>query len=686
MRSAAGETVDPALTAADFAAIGMTGVTEHNLATIIAEIAATSDDGSDVDTVSELSAVIAQAVADATAASLAVISAYDGTNTLPTVDDYFNAGTTGMNDTRLAPVNSIMEQVASSDSDTAAEIQAVIDAYSLILTAADSSPASGPVLALTAGGYATLALGTLDTSAEVGLMNSVLAGRSQAQVDTYAELAAIADVVSRMVEVAGGLIPSPAVTLDDLALIGITGLDETNLAQFLSAIADTADTGSDIDSLAEMQAIADHVVADQADAIALVAAYDGTNTAPSAATFTAIGIVGVDASNLTAINAYLATILPAGSDSVAEIQAIVDVYLKIYACADGIDNDNCAMTMDEFWVMGWTDIDTPEEVQALNDELDLLDWQVELAPVPTTGEIAAAVAARFAARRDATPRNGSVPDQLPTPSATPTPTPSPSQATPPAAPEPAPVTPTRPRPTKHPVVVNVSDNQQDEPVYPDAPVVGEQIPELTSGAVEAYVDGTSTAPVSVDRPSDGELTVVLSNGVHVSLRVPAGAASTTSTGANTSLRVTRGAVIRVNGGGFKPNSVVDIWIYSTPTHLGTVTTDGDGNFSAKFLVPKSVKIGEHTLKLDGIAVDGSQTTVATALTVVQEALGASPTASATPSAEPATPPRADAAQPSATGTSATPAVVLGIALLVLIALAFTLVALRRRRSAKEAAE
>jgi LPXTG-motif cell wall-anchored protein len=80
-------------------------------------------------------------------------------------------------------------------------------------------------------------------------------------------------------------------------------------------------------------------------------------------------------------------------------------------------------------------------------------------------------------------------------------------------------------------------------------------------------------------------------------------------------RVAVGEQITVVGTGFLPYSTATIVIYSTPTVLGTVTTDGNGNFSRAVTVPRGLAAGQHNLVASGVAPDGSQRFMKMAVTV-----------------------------------------------------------------------
>lgn len=63
----------------------------------------------------------------------------------------------------------------------------------------------------------------------------------------------------------------------------------------------------------------------------------------------------------------------------------------------------------------------------------------------------------------------------------------------------------------------------------------------------------------------------------------------------------------VEGDGFAPGSLVDVWMFSTPRYVGTVTVGPNGGFSAKFsLQSLAVPPGNHTLQASGVTVNGEQ--------------------------------------------------------------------------------
>jgi len=142
------------------------------------------------------------------------------------------------------------------------------------------------------------------------------------------------------------------------------------------------------------------------------------------------------------------------------------------------------------------------------------------------------------------------------------------------------------------------------------------------------------------------------------------------------LLVVQGTSVGTKGSGYRPDSLIDLTIFSTPTRLGTVTVEADGSFEANFPIPAGIEPGDHTIKIDGTSANGELTTVSVGLRVLPKSQEAS----------------VDTVKPSPTATNtagvsdgsslinSTTGVVLG-AILLLLLLGFFLIAARRRRSA-----
>ena len=93
-----------------------------------------------------------------------------------------------------------------------------------------------------------------------------------------------------------------------------------------------------------------------------------------------------------------------------------------------------------------------------------------------------------------------------------------------------------------------------------------------------------------------------------------------SDGLGTAVRAVRGRYVEVRGNGFAPNSQVDVWIYSDPTLLGTVMTDGIGEFVKTFDIPTEIELGDHTLTLNGLDTNGAALTATVGIVVIDDPL------------------------------------------------------------------
>ena len=64
-------------------------------------------------------------------------------------------------------------------------------------------------------------------------------------------------------------------------------------------------------------------------------------------------------------------------------------------------------------------------------------------------------------------------------------------------------------------------------------------------------------------------------------------------------------VAEVSGDGFLPGTRADVWLFSTPTLLGSVTIGPDGTFTGAVGIDgERIAVGEHTLQLQGVGRDG----------------------------------------------------------------------------------
>nr|WP_240619385.1 fibronectin type III domain-containing protein [Blastococcus sp. TF02-8] len=136
--------------------------------------------------------------------------------------------------------------------------------------------------------------------------------------------------------------------------------------------------------------------------------------------------------------------------------------------------------------------------------------------------------------------------------------------------------------------------------------------------------------------------------------------------------VSPGQALTVLGTGFAAHSTATIAIYSTPVVLGTVVTDGNGNFAKPVVVPPELAAGTHTLVAYGVDPAGATHSMRMLVTV-SKASGTGPAGSATAA-------RGRGSSLASTGADVAAPLTGGIALTAL-GLGLLLVAQRRRAAA-----
>ena len=263
------------------------------------------------------------------------INAYaaDGSAAAPSVIDYGTVGVSGVTATNVAAINSAVDGLSAAEVDSLAKLQIVVDAYNKILSeangsTADASPGNNP----TAAQYAAIGanIGEAATKPEnLTLLDDVLANKSAVDVDTIAEVNALALAVNAvMTSAAGGV----AVTLAQLALLGVTNVTTENLANVQAAIAATPDSGTSVNTLASLQAIVS-----TAASLTTLGNYaaNGASTAPALTDYTQIAVTGVSATNLVSVNSAVDALAAADVATKAQVQNVVDAYTKILAEANG---------------------------------------------------------------------------------------------------------------------------------------------------------------------------------------------------------------------------------------------------------------------------------------------------------------------------------------------------------------
>lgn len=91
------------------------------------------------------------------------------------------------------------------------------------------------------------------------------------------------------------------------------------------------------------------------------------------------------------------------------------------------------------------------------------------------------------------------------------------------------------------------------------------------------------------------------------------------------MRVVGSDSVAVDGFGFKPNSDVEVWMFSTPRLLATIETDSSGRIADNIVLPGVLEVGDHRFVLNGQTQSGDDATVGLGLIVGYEGEGLSTT-------------------------------------------------------------
>eukprot|EP01034_Spumella_vulgaris_P036940 gene36940-45571_t len=199
----------------------------------------------------------------ASAAALKTLQAAAQANNASTsttsLETYSAAGITGVTQDNLAAINNALNTAAVSGThvDTAAKVQAIVDAYNAILGEANgATPDTTPVGNPTASQYQAIGanIGLAATNAKnLALLNDIVGAKEKSSVDTVAEINELARIANAIQLVATGGKPNPTLTAADFDKAGITGVTDANLAAVVASLMSKADNGTQSDSLKELQ-------------------------------------------------------------------------------------------------------------------------------------------------------------------------------------------------------------------------------------------------------------------------------------------------------------------------------------------------------------------------------------------------------------------------------------------------
>ena len=150
---------------------------------------------------------------------------------------------------------------------------------------------------------------------------------------------------------------------------------------------------------------------------------------------------------------------------------------------------------------------------------------------------------------------------------------------------------------------------------------------VVTTTLPAIVTTTTLGPPVVDKVAAGQ-TAVQVDGVKTDatvtrennqMVVTAGSLSATLSGldkggktspldSDGNIHLAAGDVIKISVGGFKTGSLVEVWLFSTPTKLGSAVVGADGAINGLFTIPAGIKSGSHRVVISAKLPNGKPTT------------------------------------------------------------------------------
>jgi hypothetical protein len=131
------------------------------------------------------------------------------------------------------------------------------------------------------------------------------------------------------------------------------------------------------------------------------------------------------------------------------------------------------------------------------------------------------------------------------------------------------------------------------------------VAKVSAGQTAVQVDGVKT-DATVTRENNQMVVTAGSLSATLSGVDKAGKISPLDSDGN--IHLAGGDVIRISVGGFKTGSLVEVWLFSTPTKLGSAVVGADGAINGLFTIPMGVKSGSHRVVISAKLPNGKPTT------------------------------------------------------------------------------
>jgi hypothetical protein len=132
-----------------------------------------------------------------------------------------------------------------------------------------------------------------------------------------------------------------------------------------------------------------------------------------------------------------------------------------------------------------------------------------------------------------------------------------------------------------------------------------EVAKVSTGQSAVQVDGVTTDAV-VTR--ENNQMVVTAGSLSATLSSVDESGKTAPLDSDGNIQLDVGDVIKLSVGGFDPGSTVEVWLFSTPTKLGSLVVGTDGTINGLFSVPTGIKSGSHRVVISAKLANGKPTT------------------------------------------------------------------------------
>lgn len=132
-----------------------------------------------------------------------------------------------------------------------------------------------------------------------------------------------------------------------------------------------------------------------------------------------------------------------------------------------------------------------------------------------------------------------------------------------------------------------------------------KVDEVSAGQTAVQVDGVKTDAI-VTR--ENNQMVVNAGSLSATLSGLDKAGETAPLDGDGNIHLEGGDVIKISLGGFKPETLVEVWLFSTPTQLGTAVVGADGTVTGAYRLPLGIKSGSHRVVVTTRMANGKPTT------------------------------------------------------------------------------